>query len=110
MDMPSPLRDPKSLPEWIELDYYRRPRPLRRLRAFLTWGVFFLSLTALAATLATQRMRFYQPGPLATAHAMFTDNCGQCHTESFQPVKRFFHGDHHIRPVTADACARCHPA
>ena len=46
--MPSPLRDVKALSDWIELDYYRRPRRLRRSRALLAWAVLLSGAGALA--------------------------------------------------------------
>ena len=37
--MPSPFRSPKTLPEWIELDYYDRPRWIRMMRASIRMAV-----------------------------------------------------------------------
>ena len=48
--MPSALRDPKTLAEWIELDYFQRPRPYRRLKRSIFWATF---LGAIGVTIWT---------------------------------------------------------
>ena len=58
-------------------------------------------------TLGQQRHEFYQAGPVAPAHRMFNDDCGQCHTTPFQSVRRLWPGNASVRSVAAEACLRC---
>jgi hypothetical protein len=102
------MRDPKSLAEWIELDYHRHPsRFWRSLRLML--GLVVLACAGLLASAhLSGNQAIYQAGPLSTAHAMFQNDCGQCHTESFQPLRRLWPGNTAVRSVTDEACLRCH--
>jgi hypothetical protein len=109
--MPSEFRDPKSLPEWVELDYYRRRRPLRRWLRRLTWGT--LVGGALAAVLAaaafaffTSGLRTYQAGPVTEPHALWGSDCQTCHTEHWQTATRFWNPT--LPTVNDDVCLRCH--
>ena len=47
--MPSEFRDAKTLPEWIEQDYFRRRRGLWRWRWRLTWGALLVCAAVMAA-------------------------------------------------------------
>ncbi len=106
--MSSPLRDNKSLSDWIELDYFRRPRRLRRIRRALSLLGLILGLFLLAVLLWPTAHVVHQAGPLASAHTMFSNDCQQCHVESFKPAQRLLQFDPGIRAVSDDACKRCH--
>jgi len=106
--MPSPLRDPKSLPEWIELDYYRRPGKIRRWRRLIVWAVLGAGLVGIALTFWPGKRSIYQAGPVSTAHAMFNEDCAQCHTEAFQTVRRLWPGNADVRSGADHACKTCH--
>jgi hypothetical protein len=108
--MPSAFRDKKTLSDWIQLDYFRRPRSLRAWRAHLGWG----TLTAVAAGVAViaflpRGKGAFQAGPVSSAHAMFNNDCGQCHTEAFQTAKRLVPVNASaIHAVPNAACEKCH--
>jgi hypothetical protein len=105
--MPSAFRDPKTLPDWIELDYHRRRRGLWRWRWWLTWGTLFVCAVAVGATAFSRRAQsFYQAGPVAPAHAMFT--CADCHTERWETAERFLPWKSSVRAVSNAACLKCH--
>jgi hypothetical protein len=125
--MAAPLREPKTLPEWIELDYYCRPRRLRRVRRLLNWACFLMGAALIALTFWQGKTTLYQAGPLSTAHTMFNSDCGTCHTGAFQSARRFLptqaalcsvhdetcnlchHGAmHQEQQISAPACASCH--
>jgi hypothetical protein len=106
--MPSAFRDPKNLPEWIELDYFRRSRFLWWLRRRVTWLTLLAGVALGAAAFLPRASRLYQAGPVSTAHAMFNNDCGQCHTENFQTARRFWPVNESVRAVPDDACTRCH--
>jgi hypothetical protein len=106
--MPSELRDPKTLSQWLELDAFKRPRRLRRWRRPLGW-IILLAGSALLSLSFWPRVHFlYQAGPVSAAHASFNEDCAKCHSESFQTVKRLWSGDQ-VRSVEDSACTSCHP-
>src|ERR1700692_2430910 len=106
--MPSSFREPKTLSDWIELDYYRRPRRLRRIRTAVIVFVFLVSLGLLAATFWPKYRYLYESRPVSSAHSMFNNNCGVCHVETFQPATRLVHGNSKLRSVGDDVCLSCH--
>lgn len=107
--MPSAFRTQKNLPEWVELDYHRRDRKLRRWRRVLTWGTLAACVIGVSfATVLPGSRRAIQAGPLSFAHSMFNDECSRCHQESFQTAKKFVGGDAHGHVVPNQACIQCH--
>src|SRR5438132_350629 len=107
--MPSPFRSPKTLPEWIELDYFGRPRRLRRAKVWVSLAVLFSGVLAVGALAFFPRQKMlYQAGPLSTAHAMFNQDCGLCHTQAFQTATRLWPGNARIHAVPNEACTSCH--
>lgn len=106
--MPSAFRDPKTLAEWIQLDYFRRPRGMRRWRSWTAWATFFACAAAVGAIFFLPRGKtFFQAGPVSSAHAFFNNDCGQCHMESFQTARRLWPGAN-VHAVPDSACVRCH--
>ncbi len=107
--MPSEFRDPKNLANWIELDYFRRPSPLRRWRRWIIWGSLVLPLLVVVAAFAFPgASTLFQAGPVSDAHSMFNEDCQRCHTESFQTVRRFLPWNESVRAVSDQACQQCH--
>lgn len=106
--MPSPLRDPKTLPEWIELDYYKRSSRLRRVRRWAIVAVFVVGVAVMAVTFWPRTHWIYQAGPVASAHASFNQDCTRCHEEHFQPAFRLWPTNASHRSVRDDACRQCH--
>src|SRR5437588_6975088 len=86
--MPSSVRGPKTLFEWIEPDYYRRSRWLRRWVRVLGWGAVLVGVGVVAATLWGGMPSFYQAGPLTSSHRMFSEDCHSCHTTAFATATR----------------------
>jgi hypothetical protein len=107
--MPSAFREPKNLPQWVELDYYRRPGWLRRWRWWLTALTLLVGTGVLVAFAWTPwAARTYQAGPVSAAHAFFNDQCGKCHTEAFQTARRFWPFGGVVLSVPDSACLECH--
>lgn len=98
---------PEALARWLELDYHRRPRPLRRHRKWVTLAAAALSGAYVLWTVLPNNHAAHQAAPVATAHALFQDSCGRCHVDSFRPVARLVHGDG-VRSVPDRACLACH--
>jgi hypothetical protein len=107
--MSSPLRDPKQLTEWLELDYFNRPSPFRRLRRVITRATFFVALAAVTCwTFLPHQQAVYQAGPVSTAHTLFNNDCGRCHAGSFETLHRFVAHNPSIHSVTDETCSGCH--
>jgi len=106
--MPSPLRDPKTLSEWIDLDYFKRRRRFRRLTAYSCWAGLAITVLAVVGSLLPGQQQTFQAAPLSAAHAMFNNDCQQCHTEAFQTLNRFLTHDTTVRSVSDAACSKCH--
>jgi hypothetical protein len=107
--MSSPLRDPKQLTEWLELDYFKRPSPFRRLWKIIPWAAFCLGLAVVAGwTFLPRGQVVYEAGPVSTAHRLFNDDCRQCHTVPFETLHRFVTHNPSIHAVTDATCSQCH--
>lgn len=108
--MPSAFRDPKTLTDWIQLDYFRRPRGLRRWRSWLGWGTFFACMAGVAVVFLLPRGKnTFQAGPVSSAHAFFNDDCGKCHTVAFRTAQRLWSvGSESVHAVPDAACTQCH--
>jgi hypothetical protein len=105
--MPSQLRDPKTLADWLDLDYVKRPRRVGRGWRLLLLGTLVLSLFGVSAVVLGRRTAL-QAGPVSTAHASFNQDCGQCHVEAFRTFDRLRRLDSGVRAVPDSACTRCH--
>jgi hypothetical protein len=99
---------PKELPEWLQLDYFRRQGRVRGWRGPL--GLFFAvggAILMLAISWSPGGHRALQAGPVSEAHALFNDNCATCHDTRFRTAARLVYGNT-VRSVTDAACSRCH--
>ena len=106
--MSSPLRNPKALTDWLELDYFNRPRPLRWYRRWTTWGLFVASTAVALLVWFWARPEIYQAGPVSQAHTMFNHDCRVCHEDTLQTVKRLLPTSAGFHSVTDAACKTCH--
>src|SRR5579884_2353973 len=102
--MPSPLRSPKTMSQWFELDYFRRRRFFRGLWKSLTGAGLLIAGLGIAWTFLPGKQTVYQAGPLSTAHALFGHDCTHCHTEAFPTWRRLLTGDDAVRSVPDAAC------
>jgi hypothetical protein len=120
--MPEPDSSyPNSLSPWFDLDYFRRNRSLlplgdhfhrRRQPLRLRWGLIGLIVLACVALPVvahfTGNRRIYQTRPVSEAHAMFNNQCDQCHTRSFETARRLWPANASLATVTDAACKQCH--
>jgi hypothetical protein len=94
-------RTTKKLAKRIDLQYFARPHPFRRWRLWLSVAVPVLALSWFVTQRAEGGQKVYSSGPLASSHAVFTQQCSLCHlarTGSFG------------QPVSDQACLACHDA
>jgi hypothetical protein len=111
--MPSAFRDPKTLPDWVELDYHARRRTLgrwlRRLTVGVLLGLTLVMATSIVGSMTTgQTASWYQAGPVSPGHAMFQNDCSRCHTEPFRTALRFSPVHAGMETVPDTACQVCH--
>jgi hypothetical protein len=106
--MPSPLRSPKALFDWLDPGYFRESRWLRRTVRWLSWGAVVAGAVLVALTLWPGRRSIYQAGPLSPAHRMFNDDCARCHTEPFEVTRRLSPAQAALHTVPDEVCEQCH--
>lgn len=95
------IRTTKKLAKRIDLQYFKRPHPLRRWRFWLSVAVPVVALGWLVTQRAQGGQKAYSSGPLSTSHAVFTQQCSLCHVTR---AGMFF------KEVSDDACLSCHDA
>jgi len=97
------MKDPRPLSERFDLTYVRHrtwPNNLARWASF----ALVLAVGGVLAVLALRRdNRIYTAGTLTTAHAMFGDDCRQCHLPD--PSRSGY-----WLPPSDKACLQCHTA
>lgn len=98
---------PVDFGRWFALDYFLRPRVLKGARFYVTLGVTVLVTLASLASLLPGFQRAHQAGPVSKAHAMFNQNCANCHDQAFQPVWRLF-GCKEATSISDAKCSECH--
>jgi hypothetical protein len=107
------MRDPKALPDWVELDYHTRHRSLHQWRRTVTRWLSVVLVVVMAASIVAsvkwhRTATVYQSAPVAPAHTIIQNDCGRCHTEPFRTALRFSPAHSHIETVPDQACSACH--
>jgi hypothetical protein len=93
-------RTTKKLAQRIDLNYFRRPAPLRQWRFRLSLAAIALVLIWIGWHAARRDDAVYSAGKLSTAHAVFSNRCSACHVS----VPGIFFR----REVSDHACLDCH--
>ena len=111
-------RTTKKLAQRIDLDYFKRPSPLRRWRFLLSVAAPILALLCLAWFGLRSDRRVYSAGNLSTAHAVLTKQCSVCHASTLgfydnkvidQKCLACHDGAlHHATQAFTPTCATCH--
>jgi hypothetical protein len=111
-------RTTKKLAQRIDLDYFKRPHPLRHWRFLLSVGFPALAVVWLAWYGIRGDRRVYSAGSLSSAHAVLTKQCAACHvtqagifSEKVADQKCLSCHDgsiHHATQQFTPACASCH--
>ncbi len=106
----------------IEIDYYKKPDPIRKLRAALVWAAIILAGGWLLAGLtfsngkvsASAQSRFRSsPGELASVHKAWNDRCEACHNVDISSSGKSEAGGWPVPGVetslvTDTSCQSCH--
>jgi mono/diheme cytochrome c family protein len=111
-------RTTKKLAQRIDLDYFKRPSPLRRWRFLLSVAAAAFALLWIAWHGLRSDRRVYSAGGLSTAHAVLTERCSACHVstlgffnEKVSDQKCLMCHDgpiHQAKQVFTPSCASCH--
>lgn len=111
-------RTTKKLAQRIDLDYFKRPSPLRRWRFMLSIAAPAFALLWIAWYGIRSDRRVYSAGSLSTAHAVLTKQCSACHLSNLgfydakvsdQKCLACHDGPlHHATQAFTPACASCH--
>jgi hypothetical protein len=111
-------RTTKKLAQRIDLDYFKRPSPMRRWRFWLSFAAPLLAIAWLVWHAALGDWRVYSAGNLALAHAVLTKQCSACHVshlgfyeEKVADQKCIACHDgpvHHATQMFMPLCASCH--
>lgn len=100
-------RTTKTIAKRIDLGYFKRPHALRTWKRRMTWlaGIVALVWVSMASMRFTNGRpslddQIHNPAPVTEAHAMFENDCMQCHAP--KPGGSF------ALSVTDESCLRCH--
>jgi ssDNA-binding Zn-finger/Zn-ribbon topoisomerase 1 len=94
------IRTAKTLAQRIlDLDYFKKPHPLRRWRWLLSVAAPVAGLLWLVAAGVSGWQKPYTSGPLSRSHAFIGGRCQVCHATTLG----FF-----SKKVRDEACAACH--
>ena len=94
-------RTAKALAQRIDLNYFKRPHPFRRLKLMLSIAVPAAVLLWLGGNAAGGSKAPYSSGPVAASHQVFGDKCERCHVTQARAFRAH---------VTDNMCVSCHDA
>jgi hypothetical protein len=108
----------KKLAQRIDMDYFKRPHPFRRLRFVLSVCIPLLALIWLGWYALGRNNRVYSSGTMSRSHAVLTRQCDACHVKeanSFSakagdPACESCHDGpvHHANQAFKPSCSSCH--
>jgi hypothetical protein len=92
----------------VEIEFHRHPNRFRRL----TWWTALICVIAAGAWLVQAgtrgEHRIYEAGDVSTPHAMFENDCKQCHIDNWAPAKRLVTFSDDVHSVSNQKCVVCH--
>ena len=94
-------RTAKALAQRIDLNYFKRPHPFRRLKLMLSFAVPAAVLLWLGSNAAGGSKAPYSSGPVAASHQVFGNKCERCHVTQVRAFRAH---------VTDNMCVSCHDA
>jgi hypothetical protein len=74
-------RTTKKLAQRIDLNYFKRPTPLKRAKLWLSLLLPLLALAWIAERTIFRDSRVYSSGRLSAPHAILEKECGVCHSQ-----------------------------
>ncbi len=111
-------RTTKKLAQRIDLNYFKRPTPLKRAKLWLSIALPLIALIWIAAHFAMRDSRVYSSGRLANPHAVFETQCAACHVREAGAYSAKAENSaclachdgpiHHTDQTRTPDCAECH--
>jgi hypothetical protein len=108
----------KKLAQRIDLSYFKRPHPFRRLRFILSVAAPLAAILWLGWYAFARDNHVYSGGRVSTAHAILSTECNACHVKeagsfsakaSNQGCESCHDGPiHHANQIFTPNCASCH--
>ena len=111
-------RTTKKLAQRIDLNYFKRPTPLKRAKLGLSILLPALALAWIAWLVLAKNTSVYSSGSMAEAHAVLTNDCAACHVQKAGVFAQKAEDSaclschdgpiHHHVATKNVACAQCH--
>lgn len=111
-------RTTKKLAQRIDLNYFKRPTPLKRAKLWLSLLVPLIALVWIAYHIANHDSRVYSSGRLSEPHAVFETQCAACHVQQAGNFSAKAENSaclachdgpiHHAEETRTPNCAECH--
>lgn len=111
-------RTTKKLAQRIDLNYFKRPTPLKRAKFWLSLLLLLMALLWIAGKGVFRDSRAYSNGRLSRAHAVLEKECTACHVRQAGAFSAKAEDDaclachdgpiHHSSQIPAPSCATCH--
>ena len=111
-------RTTKKLAQRIDLNYFKRPTPLKRAKFLLSLLLPLVALLWIAWGGFSRDYRVYSSGRMGKAHAVLDRECSACHLQTAGAFSAKASDSaclgchdgpvHHTTQVAATACATCH--
>jgi hypothetical protein len=111
-------RTTKKLAQRIDLNYFKRPTPMKRLKLGLSILIPAIALVWIAWLVVAKDSRVYSSGRMAEAHAVLANDCAACHVQKAGVFAAKAEDNaclschdgpiHHHVATKNVACAQCH--
>jgi hypothetical protein len=111
-------RTTKKLAQRIDLNYFKRPTPLKRAKLFLSILAPLLALAWIGWLVFVKDSRVYSSGSMSQAHAVLANDCVACHVQKAGVFAEKAEDGaclschdgpiHHSGAIRKVACAECH--
>ena len=111
-------RTTKKLAQRIDLNYFKRPTPLKRAKFWLSLLLPLLALVWIAERTLSKDSRVYSSGRMSEAHSVLEKECGTCHVQkagafsakAAETACLSCHDGplHHLTQMKSLECSSCH--
>jgi hypothetical protein len=111
-------RTTKKLAQRIDLNYFKRPTPLKRAKVWVSLLLPLIALIWIGWHFAARDSRVYSNGRLSEAHAVFETQCAACHVQQAGSFSAKAENSaclachdgpiHHVEQTKTISCAECH--
>jgi hypothetical protein len=111
-------RTTKKLAQRIDLNYFKRPTPMKRAKLLLSILIPALALVWISWLVYAKNSRVYSSGSMSAAHAVLANECAACHVQKAGVFAEKAEDSaclschdgpmHHAAKIQQLACAQCH--